>query len=290
MCQTPILTQPSGNDPPGRGSESNPKELKPIRTDKKNATLKALAVRKKDYPQSSKNSTEVTVFKQDQRGPSCVGYAAAKLVEAYFRRYGTEDSYGELDPEFLYNVGNDNDETPDNPRTTLLDALRVARDIGAPLLEDGFIYEGKSERKGASKGYVSTNLQATRGLLESARSHRIRGVVELSPWIEEWIDWLRLEGPIAVQLNITPKAFDKPTYVDGRFRVTYDDQDRSNDSHAVLLTEYVHGATPYFRFLNSLGPDYGEAGYATIDFADATRCFFRGYGAIVRDQTLPQRP
>jgi hypothetical protein len=281
MCQTPILTQPSGNDPPGRGSASG--VSKTIDTTARNARLKALAkLNQKPVRLKTTKRWFVKPFPDEQTGPSCVGYAVAKLVEALFEEYGPKLSKGTLDPDFIFAVASKQDNTPKNPRTSIADALTVVRDTGAPLY-------------GQAGSYDPGNLR--RPLLAKTRSHRIRNLVEMSLWIEEWIDWLNTRGPIVVQLNISiehvcdaqgkeRRRFDVPVPVPGedRLKVIYNPaKSAKHDSHAVLLTQFVAEPTPHFVFLNSMGPKWGKGGYATIDLDDARKCFFRGYSAIVRN-------
>jgi hypothetical protein len=292
MCQTPITTKPTGIDPPGRsGNEETLKftaartkqdgPLEPIKTEQRNLVLEALAKLNRNQRGARPAGTPpigLKAFDKDQDGPSCVGYAVAKLVEACFLGYGPESSQGELDPEFLWNVANATDQTPQSLRTNLLEALRVARDIGAPLLGQAGTYDAKA-------------LEKSPGLLEKAKSHRIRHVVEMSGWIEEWIDWLQVEGPIAVQLNINPAVFESlapDSSTDTTSQATYPwvtyNPAAKADSHAVLVVSYSESPEPHFLFLNSEGPKWGKDGYARISLTTATQCFFRGYGAIVRNQ------
>jgi hypothetical protein len=283
MCQTPILTQPSGNDPPGLGSA--PGVSTTIDTTARNARLEALAkLNQKPIRLQTTKRWFVKPFDDEQTGPSCVGYAVAKLVEALFEEYKPDASRGELDPDFIFAVASKEDSTPNNPRTSIADALTVVRDTGAPLY-------------GEAGSYDPGNLAATPTLLDKAKSHRIRNLVEMSLWIEEWIDWLNTRGPIVVQLNIsidpvtdaqgkTRRRFDVPVPVpsEKRHKVIYNPaKSGQRDSHAVLLTQFVAEGTPHFVFLNSMGPEWGDGGYATIDLEDAVKSFFRGYSAIVRN-------
>jgi hypothetical protein len=247
----------------------------------------------------------LSAYPVEQKDQSCVGFVAAKVIEAQFVREKGNGGAGALNPEFLWLVAQQRDSTPNDPRSGLHDAFSVAVDYGVPPLDDpdGPISRAvkhpltASELNGRSPSddtFVQSHLLP---MLVNANNRRIESFVTFGSYLEAWKAHLVERGPLGVQFNVTP-AFDlvgpktPPGGASDLPAINLEDdvgelyENGPFDSHAIVFLDFVEGtasADSYFVVLNSYGRGWGNRGFATMTVAQAERSIFRAFGV----QLLP---
>jgi hypothetical protein len=174
-----------------------------------------------------------------------------KVSTRYFWMAAKEmDEYAEWPTTFI-----------DSEGTSIFAALRMAHQFGCLLKSeldmDGPLFQG-------SRNYF----------LDLAGRRKIKNYHQLEFDLDEWVNWLRTHGPLAVRTSVDP-TFERASAAKPNLDSYKPYPDPAMHGHAITLVGYISGR---FIIRNSWGTDWGEKGYAYASRDYAAQAFSEAWG------------
>jgi hypothetical protein len=226
------------------------------------------------------------------RERNCAGFAVAGALRANLAVHGAGERVGDpgqLNPYFILGLAReDHPLLRDGRRRMLHSALSVVNLYGAPPLGVG--------PQGIKEIETPFRAQAPR-YFDAAKRNKIQSHVDLGGFLGDWSAWLRLMGPIIVQMNIDQELFDfdhvtreKPLIGYRPGLMAKNGRSDKYAGHCVVVVGYIPDEPEQpelmrdtFVVMNSFGPEWGDRGFGYIKVDTAKKCFIDGYGLIFRE-------
>jgi hypothetical protein len=202
---------------------------------------------------------------------SCVGWATAdSVIRWHFVKAGKIEKKDLLSPRFIWMAAKETDEFITAPTTfiemagtSLKAALDITRKYGVVTIDILPFASGKLYQNTPEVFY------AIASQLKIASYHN------LGRDINEWKNWLAVQGPILTRLGVD-STWDNANATQGKLDSYHPDTVRGG--HAVAFVGYTKDR---FIVRNSWGTDWGDKGFAFASYSYAQDAFTEAYGITI---------